>query len=227
MKFVLLVYQGSTPLPGSDPWQALSEAEQKAIYADYAELNKTEGVAPGLPLGLPDAARTVQVRHGKTHVKNGTYLAEGAAGYAVYPLNWNTWIRQTHRWVSLAFTVAVIVNIVALGTQEEPAVWVGFVALLPLALLLFTGLYLFVLPYAIKWRSGRRTDVRGTVLGEHNGRQDVREVGEGRKEGRRQAGRCEGGQTAQDGTEVAVPQGRKAGSPRFSDTQVTGERQRP
>ena len=84
MKFVLLVYQGSTPLPGSDRWQALSDEEQKAIYADYAELNKTAGIAPGLPLGLPDAARTVQVVEGKTHVKNGTYLPEGAAGYAVY-----------------------------------------------------------------------------------------------------------------------------------------------
>ena len=84
MKFVLLVYQGSTPLPGSDRWQALSEAEQKAIYADYAELNKTDGVAPGLPLGLPDAARTVQVRDGMTKVKNGPYLAEGVAGFSVY-----------------------------------------------------------------------------------------------------------------------------------------------
>ena len=84
MKFVLLVYQGSTPLPGSDAWQALPEAEQKAIYADYAELNKTEGIAPGLPLGLPDAARTVQVRDGKTHVKNGTYQAEGVGGFSVY-----------------------------------------------------------------------------------------------------------------------------------------------
>ena len=73
------VYQGATPLPGSDRWQALSETEQKAIYADYAELNKTEGVAPGLPLGLPDAARTVQVRDGRTHVKNRTYLAEGGS----------------------------------------------------------------------------------------------------------------------------------------------------
>jgi hypothetical protein len=62
VKFVMLVYQGSTPLPGSDRWQALPEAEQKPIYADYAELNKSEGVAPGLPLGLPDASRTVQVR---------------------------------------------------------------------------------------------------------------------------------------------------------------------
>jgi hypothetical protein len=84
MKFVLLVYQGTTPLPGSDRWQALSETEQKAIYTDYAELNKTEGIAPGLPLGLPEAARTVQVRDGKTHVKNGTYQAEGVGGFSVY-----------------------------------------------------------------------------------------------------------------------------------------------
>jgi hypothetical protein len=84
MKFVLLVYQGSTPLPGSDRWQALSEAEQKAVYADYAELNKIQGITGGLPLGLPDAARTVQVRNGKTHVKNGTYLAEGVGGFSVY-----------------------------------------------------------------------------------------------------------------------------------------------
>jgi hypothetical protein len=84
MKFVLLVYQGSTPLPGSDRWKALPEAEQQAVYADYAELNKTEGMTAGLPLGLPEAARTVQVRGGRIVVKNGTYLAEGAGGYSVY-----------------------------------------------------------------------------------------------------------------------------------------------
>ena len=72
-------------------------------------------------------------------------------------MNWNSWIRQIHRWLAIAFTVAVIVNIVALR-QEESAVWVGLLALLPLALRLFTGLYLFMLPYATKWRSGRRTD---------------------------------------------------------------------
>jgi len=84
MKFVLLIYRGSTPLPGSDRWNALSEAEQKNIYADYAELNKTEGISQGLPLGLPEAARTVQVRGGKTQVKNGTYLTEGVGGFSVY-----------------------------------------------------------------------------------------------------------------------------------------------
>ena len=84
MKFVLLVYQGTTPLPGSDRWNALSKAEQTQIYADYAELNKAPGISPGLPLGLPEAARTVEVRDGKTHVKNGPHLAEGVGGFSVY-----------------------------------------------------------------------------------------------------------------------------------------------
>jgi hypothetical protein len=84
-KFVLFIYQGPTPpIPGTDRWKALSEAEQKSIYADYAAFNNTPGVSDGLPLGLPDAARTVQVRNGKIDVRNGTYLPESAAGYAVY-----------------------------------------------------------------------------------------------------------------------------------------------
>ncbi|XXZ35911.1 hypothetical protein WME89_19740 [Sorangium sp. So ce321] len=73
------------------------------------------------------------------------------------PLSWNNWVRQTHRWLSIAFTVAVIINIAVMG-QEKAPVWVGLLALLPLALLLFSGLYLFVLPYATRWRRGRRTD---------------------------------------------------------------------
>jgi len=72
-------------------------------------------------------------------------------------LNWNQWVRQTHRWVSIAFTLAVIVNGVAVA-QKKYTAWLGLLALLPLALLLLTGLYLFVLPYATKWASGPRTD---------------------------------------------------------------------
>jgi hypothetical protein len=72
-------------------------------------------------------------------------------------VNWNGGIRQAHRWLSIAFMVGVIVNIVALR-QEKPPVWVGLLALVPLAVLLFTGLYLFALPYATRWRRGRRTD---------------------------------------------------------------------
>ena len=84
MKFVLLIYQGSTPLPGSDRWERLPEAEQKRIYADYAEVNNTKGISAGLPLGLPAAARTVQVRDGKTQVTIGPHLAEGIGGFSVY-----------------------------------------------------------------------------------------------------------------------------------------------
>lgn len=71
------------------------------------------------------------------------------------PLNWNKWVRQTHRWVSIAFTVGVIINMIAVGRGKyTPAV--GLLALLPLAFLFCTGLYLFVLPYANRGRSGRR-----------------------------------------------------------------------
>ena len=74
-------------------------------------------------------------------------------------MNWNKWVRQTHRWLSIAFTVTVIANFITLGVgQGQPAPWVTYSPLLPLALLLLTGLYMFVLPYTIKWRTGRRTD---------------------------------------------------------------------
>jgi hypothetical protein len=69
-------------------------------------------------------------------------------------MNRDKWVRQAHRWLSIAFTVAAVVNLAALG-QEEPAVWVGLLALLPLVLLMFTGLYLFVLPYAARRRERR------------------------------------------------------------------------
>ncbi len=64
------------------------------------------------------------------------------------------WIRQSHRWVSLAFTGAVVVNLLFMA-RGEPALWVGLLALFPLVFLLITGLYLFVLPYA-----GRREKTR-------------------------------------------------------------------
>jgi hypothetical protein len=74
----------------------------------------------------------------------------------------NEWIRQAHRWTSIAFTVAVLVNIVAM-MRKDPPVWVGLLALFPLVLLLISGLYLFVLPYAARRRSGRRPKASRTV----------------------------------------------------------------
>jgi hypothetical protein len=72
-------------------------------------------------------------------------------------VNWSKRVRQIHRWLSIAFTVTVIANFIALARGEPPA-WVTYSPPLPLALLLFTGLYLFVLPHATKQRSGRRTE---------------------------------------------------------------------
>ncbi len=70
-------------------------------------------------------------------------------------MNWNSWVRQIHRWLSIAFTLTVIANFVAMGLGEPPA-WIVYTPLLPLFLLLFTGLYMFVLPYAAWWRGGQR-----------------------------------------------------------------------
>ena len=71
-------------------------------------------------------------------------------------MNWNKWIRQTHRWLSIAFTVAVIINTASV-LRGRYTNWMGFLAVAPLAFLFLSGLYLFVLPYAAKWRSGHRT----------------------------------------------------------------------
>ena len=70
-------------------------------------------------------------------------------------MNRNDWIRQIHRWLSIAFMVTVIVTSVALA-QETPAAWVSYLPLPLLFLLLLTGLCLFLLPYATRWarRSG-------------------------------------------------------------------------
>ncbi|MDN4999712.1 hypothetical protein ACFQZO_02275 [Bradyrhizobium sp. GCM10027634] len=66
----------------------------------------------------------------------------------------NMWIRQIHRWLSIAFTLAVIANIVAL-TMQIQATWIGLLAFVPLIPLLATGLYLFALPYL-----GRSSEAR-------------------------------------------------------------------
>jgi heme A synthase len=64
----------------------------------------------------------------------------------------NSWIRQFHRWTSMAFTLTVIANFVAMAKGPPPA-WVTYSPLLPLALLLLSGLYLFALPYVLRRRT--------------------------------------------------------------------------
>lgn len=67
----------------------------------------------------------------------------------------NNVMRAVHRWLSIAFTLAVIVNLVALF-QKRQEVWIGLLALIPLIVMLLTGLYLFALPYMTKRRAGKR-----------------------------------------------------------------------
>ena len=85
MQYVMLIYQGSTPLPGSDEWNALSEEEQKQIYVDYGKLNKAPGVTPGLPMGQPENATTVRVQGGKTLTTDGPFVGmkEAVGGWFI------------------------------------------------------------------------------------------------------------------------------------------------
>src|SRR3954466_3496651 len=81
MQYALLIYQGTTPLPNTEAWSTLSEAEQQAIYADYGKLNSNPAITPALPLGLPEQAKTVRVDNGKTITTNGPLMGtEGAIG---------------------------------------------------------------------------------------------------------------------------------------------------
>ena len=70
------------------------------------------------------------------------------------------WIRQLHRWLSIVFTVTVIANFVAMGLNPGalPPPWITYAPLLPLFLMLASGLYLFALPYLAKKAAGDPTN---------------------------------------------------------------------
>ena len=83
MKYMLLIHQGDTPLPGTPEWERLSADEQKAVYADYQAINQTPGVTPGVWLDGPETATTVRVDNGKTLTTDGPFVAvkEALGGY--------------------------------------------------------------------------------------------------------------------------------------------------
>ena len=83
MKYMLLIHQGTTPLPGTPEWDSLSEEEQKAVYADYQAVNETPGVTPGEWLEAPELATTVRVADGGTLTTDGPFVAvkEALGGY--------------------------------------------------------------------------------------------------------------------------------------------------
>jgi hypothetical protein len=83
MQYMLLIHQGSTPLPGSDQWERLSEEQKGAVYAAYKGINETPGVSPGLQLQPPETATTVRVQDGKTLTTDGPFveIKEAIGGY--------------------------------------------------------------------------------------------------------------------------------------------------
>ena len=61
-------------------------------------------------------------------------------------MNWSKAIRTTHRWLSIVFTVAALINIAAVILRVQ-AMWIGLLAAVPLIPMLITGLYMFFQPY--------------------------------------------------------------------------------
>jgi len=86
MKYMLLIYQGTTPLPGTDEWERLSQEEQGAVYAAYKALNETPGFTSGEQMGGPETATTVRVQDAKTLTTDGPFaeIKEAIGGYCFY-----------------------------------------------------------------------------------------------------------------------------------------------
>jgi hypothetical protein len=83
MKYMLLIHQGTTPLPGSEEWEDLSGEEKGAVYGAYKAVNETPGVSPGERMQPPEAATTVRVKDGKTLTTDGPFveLKDAIGGY--------------------------------------------------------------------------------------------------------------------------------------------------
>jgi hypothetical protein len=86
MKYMLLIHQGDTPLPGTPEWEAISEAERNQVYADYQALGETPGVTAGERLQGPESATTVRVDGGETLVTDGPFAEtkEALGGWAMF-----------------------------------------------------------------------------------------------------------------------------------------------
>jgi hypothetical protein len=86
MKYMLLIHQGTTPLPGTEAWDDLSPAEQGAVYAAYKAVNETPGLTPGEQMQGPETATTVRVEDGRTLTTDGPFveLKEAVGGYCFF-----------------------------------------------------------------------------------------------------------------------------------------------
>jgi hypothetical protein len=86
MKYMLLIHQGTTPLPGSEEWEGLSQDEKNAVYGAYKTLNESEGFTPGAQMQPPETATTVRVQDGKTLTTDGPFaeIKEAIGGYCFF-----------------------------------------------------------------------------------------------------------------------------------------------
>ena len=86
MKYMLLIHQGTTPLPGSEEWESLSEEEKGTVYGAYQGINETPGVSPGVRMQSPETATTVRVQDGKTLTTDGPFVEtkEALGGYLFF-----------------------------------------------------------------------------------------------------------------------------------------------
>jgi hypothetical protein len=86
MKYMLLIHQGTTPLPGSPEWEGLSEAEQGSVYAAYQAINEDPHATSGVRMQPPETATTVRVQGGQTLTTDGPFVEvkEALGGYLFY-----------------------------------------------------------------------------------------------------------------------------------------------
>jgi hypothetical protein len=86
MKYMLLIHQGTTPVPPSPEWESLSEEEKGAVYGAYKAVSETPGVSPGLQLQPPETATTVRVQDGRTLTTDGPFaeIKEAIGGYLLF-----------------------------------------------------------------------------------------------------------------------------------------------
>jgi hypothetical protein len=86
MKYMLLIHQGTTPVPGTEAWDGLSQDEQNAVYSAYKSINETPGFTPGEQMQSPETATTVRVQDGRTLTTDGPFveLKEAIGGYCFY-----------------------------------------------------------------------------------------------------------------------------------------------
>jgi hypothetical protein len=86
MKYLMLIYQGTTPTPRDpDAWAALPDEEQQRVFADYKAINENPAITPGVGMDSPETATTVRVQDGRTLTTDGPFaeLKEAIGGYFV------------------------------------------------------------------------------------------------------------------------------------------------